>query len=166
MPNSGIANHNADLENRQEANGFYYSSSAERIIDESGSGVINLSLLTEEGGKMRDVNSSGDKSYEFIRDELNDKLAANEKLLDSKIGRIEDSVQHMKEMLDIRIGHIESIAGEIKQIGQEVKSSNKGMQQWSAALVITVILGMVAVVATLLYSNSQLLVAILSLGKN
>ena len=158
-------------------NGAYYSPDRDEIIDDGGTGGGIGAHHTFMNGEeeMGKANLSGDKAYEFIRDELNDKLLSNEKLMDAKIDRIENSIQHLKEhneqlvsglreMLDIRLGHIEVLANEVKQSGNEVKQVGRDIQRWSIGLIVAVIVSIAAMSMAILSSNNQLLTAIISLA--
>jgi hypothetical protein len=138
-----------------------------------------------KGKSMNEENkySRDGREYNYF----NDKITSIEKLTDAKIERLEDSVKHIKEYneqflvraqekmdyhserLDIKVGHVEELVAEIKQSNKdfvaEVKQSNKESTRWSIALVVAVILGIAAMVVTVLYSNTQIMLAITNIAQ-
>jgi hypothetical protein len=77
----------------------------------------------------------------------------------------QEKIGHHSERLDIKIGHVEELVAEVKQSNEDVKKSNTEATKWNIALVVTVILGIVAIATTMLYSNSQILLAIANMAQ-
>ncbi|MDR1917232.1 MAG: hypothetical protein LBQ58_11740, partial [Synergistaceae bacterium] len=87
-------------------------------------------------------------------------LARLEEKMDYHSTVWQERMDHHSERLDIKIGHIEEFVTAIKQSAEDVKKSGGEATNWNIALFVTVFLGIVVLAMIMLYSNSQIVLAI------
>lgn len=133
-----------DKAKREVASGKDEDNQTEPKVYESG-----YFLLSQQINSLRD---SMDSKFESMRKENDMKLSELRKEMDVKFDKVDERFNKIDvkfDKVDQRFVKIDAKFDEVYKEIEDVRKEISGLQRWSFALIITVILGFVGTIATI-----------------